>query len=173
MKRTKKTKEEGKEEGKTIEQEAIQERVVYINRVGKVAKGGRKIAFNAVVVVGNGKGRVGYGLGKAPEVSEAIRKGVNIATKNMVEIPIKDSTISTLVIGKYAASKILLRPAFKGTGIIAGTSARAILELVGIKDILTKSLGSNNPLNVIKATLNGLQKISKDIKRYEMRVGKK
>lgn len=162
-----------KEEGGVIEQEIIQEKVVAINRVGKVVKGGRKIGFNALVVVGNGKGRVGYGLGKAPEVAEAIRKGINIATKNMIEIPIKGNTIATMVIGKYAASKVLLRPAFKGAGIIAGIPARAILELAGIKDMLTKSLGSNNPLNVIKATIDGLQRVDKDIKRYEMRVGKK
>ncbi len=167
MKQIKKIKEE------KIEQGTIKEKVVAINRVGKVAKGGRKIGFNAVVVVGDGNGKVGYGLGKAPEVAEAIRKGVNIATKNMVEVPAKDGTISALVIGKCAASKILLRPAFKGAGIIAGTPARAILELAGIRDILTKSLGSNNPLNVVKATIDGLQKISKNAKRYEMRVGKK
>lgn len=150
----------------------FKEKVVYINRVGKVAKGGRKIAFNAVVVVGDGNGNIGYGLGKAPEVAEAIRKGVKIATKNMVKIPIKDNTIPASVVGRYISSRIVLRPAFKGTGIIAGAPARAVLELAGIKDVLTKSLGSNNPLNVIKATLNGLGKISKDIERYKMRVGK-
>ncbi|MDD5454447.1 MAG: 30S ribosomal protein S5 [Candidatus Ratteibacteria bacterium] len=163
-------KEKIKEE---VEQVTFKEKVVYINRVGKVAKGGRKIAFNAVVVVGDGNGNVGYGLGKAPEVSEAIRKGVKIATKNMVKIPIKDNTIPAQVIGKYIASTIVLRPAFKGTGIIAGAPARAVLELAGIKDVLTKSLGSNNPLNVIKATLNGLKKIDKDIQRYKMRTEKK
>lgn len=156
-----------------VEQTTFKEKVVYINRVGKVAKGGRKIAFNAVVVVGDGNGNVGYGLGKAPEVAEAIRKGVKIATKNMVKIPIKDNTIPASVIGKYIASRIVLRPAFKGTGIIAGAPARAVLELAGIKDVLTKSLGSNNPINVIKATLNGLQKIKKDIERYQMRIEKK
>lgn len=161
-----------RQEGRT-EQGNIQEKVVDINRVGKVAKGGRKIGFSAVVVVGDGNGKVGYGLGKAPEVAEAIRKGVNIASKSMVEVPIKDGTISALVIGKCAASKILLRPAFKGTGIVAGAPARAILELAGVKDILTKSLGSNNPLNVIKATLDGLQKIDRNAKRYAMRVEKK
>jgi small subunit ribosomal protein S5 len=119
-----------------VEQTTFKEKVVYINRVGKVAKGGRKIAFNAVVVVGDGNGNVGYGLGKAPEVSEAIRKGVKIATKNMVKIPIKDNTIPTSVIGKYIASSIVLRPAFKGTGIIAGAPARAVLELAGVKDVL-------------------------------------
>jgi len=156
--------------GKIKEAEQTKEKVVYINRVGKVAKGGRKIAFNAVVVVGDGNGSVGYGLGKAPEVSEAIRKGVKIATKNMIKIPIKDNTIPASVTGEYIASRIILRPAFKGTGIIAGAPARAVLELAGIKDVLTKSLGSNNPLNVIKATLNGLNKISRDIERYKMRV---
>ncbi len=156
-----------------IEQTTFKEKVVYINRVGKVAKGGRKIAFNAVVVVGNGNGKVGYGLGKAPEVAEAIRKGVKIATKNMVEIPIKDNTIPASITGKYVSSTIILKPALKGTGIIAGAPARAILELAGVKDVLTKSLKSNNPLNVIKATLNGLQKISKNMERYQMRTGQK
>jgi len=155
-----------------VEPVTFKEKVVYINRVGKVAKGGRKIAFNAVVVVGDGNGNIGYGLGKAPEVAEAIRKGVKIATKNMVKIPIEDNTIPASVVGRYISSRIVLRPAFKGTGIIAGAPARAVLELAGIKDVLTKSLGSNNPLNVIKATLNGLGKISKDIERYKMRVGK-
>ncbi len=155
-----------------VEPVTFKEKVVYINRVGKVAKGGRKIAFNAVVVVGDGNGNIGYGLGKAPEVAEAIRKGVKIATKNMVKIPIEDNTIPASVVGRYISSRIVLRPAFKGTGIIAGAPARAVLELAGIKDVLTKSLGSNNPLNVIKATLNGLEKISKDIERYKMRVGK-
>ncbi len=157
---------------KEVEQITLKEKVVYINRVGKVAKGGRKIAFNAVVVVGDGNGNVGYGLGKAPEVAEAIRKGVKIASKNMVKIPIKDNTIPTSVIGRYISSRVVLRPAFKGTGIIAGAPARAVLELSGIKDVLTKSLGSNNPLNVIKATLNGLRKINRDIERSKMRVGK-
>ncbi|MCK4905177.1 30S ribosomal protein S5 [bacterium] len=155
------------------EQVGFKEKVVYINRVGKVAKGGRKIAFSAVVVVGDGNGKVGCGLGKAPEVAEAIRKGIKIATKNMVEIPMKDNTIPASVVGEFIASRVVLRPAFKGTGIIAGAPARAVLELAGIKDILTKSLGSNNPLNVIKATLNGLQKIKEDIERYQMRIENK
>jgi small subunit ribosomal protein S5 len=158
---------------KEIEQEVFEEKVVYINRVGKVARGGRKIGFNAIVVVGNKDGKVGYGLGKAPEVSEAIRKGVVVANKNLVDVPVKDDTIPALVIGRCNASRILLKPASKGTGIIAGAPARAVLELAGIKNILTKSLGSNNVLNVVKATIDGLQQINRDIERRNLRTNEK
>lgn len=152
-----------------IEQEILEEKVVTINRVGKVARGGRKIGFNAVVVVGNKNGKVGYGLGKAPEVAEAIRKGMVVAHKNLVDVPIKDGTIPALITGRCNASRILLKPASRGTGIIAGAPARAVLELAGIENILTKSLGSSNVLNVVKATIDGLRQISKDMERSNLR----
>ena len=137
----------------------LQEKMVALNRVSKTVKGGRIARFTALMVVGDGNGHVGYGLGKAAEVPDAIRKGIEDAKKNMIEVSIKDTTIPHEVIGKFGAGTVLLKPAALGTGIIAGQTVRAVLELAGIKNIRAKSLRSNNKTNVVKATFEGLKQL--------------
>jgi len=145
------------------------EKVLSVNRVAKVTKGGKKLSFSALIVVGNGKGKVGFGYGKANEVSEAIRKGLTDARKNLFNVPMVGTTIPHEIIGKYGAGKVLLKPAAPGAGVIAGGPIRALCDAAGIKDILSKSLGSDNTVNVIKAAVIGLKKLSTKEKFEEIK----
>ena len=144
---------------KNREESEFKEKLVVVNRVSKTVKGGRNMRFSALVVIGDEKGRVGYGMGKAVEIPEAIRKAVEDAKKHLVTVPIVGTTIPHEVIGKYGTGKVVLMPAPEGSGVIAGGPARAVIEQAGIKDIVTKSYGTNNPINVVKATVEGLSRL--------------
>jgi len=150
----------------------LTEKLVYINRVAKVVKGGRRFSFTALVVVGDGNGQVAAGLGKAREIPEAIRKAGAIARKELIKVSMKDGTIPYLIEAKFGASKVLLKPAAPGTGLIAGGGVRAVVEAAGIRDILTKSLGSSNPLNVVRATILALSRLKNPEEELARRKGK-
>jgi|UniRef100_A0A7C5KE51 small subunit ribosomal protein S5 len=155
----------------SLEDVALQERVIEVKRVARVVAGGKRLRFRAVVVVGNGQGKVGIGVGKAQEVPSAVRKAVEKAKKNLIDVPMRGDTIPVFIQSRFGASSVILRPAVPGTGIIAGTTVRAILELAGYKDVLTKVIGSTNTLNTVLATINGLQDINNSILLSKMRKG--
>lgn len=147
----------------------FKDQVVFINRVTKVVKGGKNFSFSALVVVGDGKGKVGFGKGKAREVPLAIRKGIEAAKKNMIKVPMKGTTVTHKIVGHYGSGQVLLKPAPEGTGVIAGGPVRAVLETAGITDILTKSLGTANPFNVVRATFDGLSRLKDPVEVSRLR----
>lgn len=151
------------------EEQELTDQVIYINRVTKVVKGGKNLRFSALVVVGNSKGKVGYGMGKAREVPQAIKKGIELAKKNLISIPLKNATIPHTIIGRFGASKVVMKPASAGTGVIAGGPVRAVMQLSGIQNILAKSLGSSNPHNVVKATFDGLRSLKNAEEVFKLR----
>ena len=163
------TKKQPRIEADTLD---LQEKLVHLNRVAKTVKGGRTMRFSALMVVGDGNGHVGYGMGKAAEVPDAIRKGIDAAKKNMITVPMVNTSIPHEIIGEYGAGRVLLKPAAEGTGVIAGGPARAVLELAGIRDIRTKCLRSNNPKNVVAATIEGLASL-KSVEEVAQLRGKK
>jgi small subunit ribosomal protein S5 len=163
------TKKQPRIEADTLD---LQEKLVHLNRVAKTVKGGRTMRFSALMVVGDGNGHVGYGMGKAAEVPDAIRKGIDAAKKNMITVPMVNTSIPHEIIGEYGAGRVLLKPAAQGTGVIAGGPARAVLEAAGIRDIRTKCLRSNNPKNVVAATIEGLASL-KSVEEVAQLRGKK
>ncbi len=150
---------------------SLKDKVIYINRVAKVVKGGRRFSFSALVVVGDGDGHIGFGKGKAKEVPEAIRKAIEYAKRSLIKIPVKDGSIPHQITGRYGAGKVVMKPATEGVGLIAGGPVRAIMEVVGIHNIVAKSLGTHNPFNTVRATFDGLTKL-KDSESVMKRTGK-